>query len=513
MSNDNFSSKRIFKNTIALYIRSIISMLIGLYSSRVLLKVLGVEDFGIYQAVGGMVALFGFLNATMSVSCQRFYNFEIGQGNSKSVSDIFCMSLNIQTILAVLMCLICEVVGIYALYNFLNLPEERLEAAFWVLHLSVIALFVSIISLPYNSMIIAKEDMKSFAYVDILGAVLKLVAILVLELFSCDFLILYALLIVFIQILLRYIYAYICKSKFTETRYHLYWNKIVFKKMISFSGWTTLSAITYVIRIQGISTLYNAFYGVIVSAAIGISNQINNAITTLVNNFTTSFNPQITKNYASGELYNCVRLHFSGPKFSFILVSIISAPIIVNTDFILVCWLKNVPQYTTLFVWLILIELMFRSLIASSNTVIRATGNVKSFEIICNSIQLIFILLAYFCFKYTDNISLPYICIIISTAVMSLYLVYKSCLILKIPMMTYFFQVYIRMLVPYVLYTITIMSLCKANSIIILIIQSFIIILGLFVIDYIICLDKTEKAFVKKIISKFIKNITWRKKV
>lgn len=511
MLEQKFSSSRIAKNTLALYLRSAISMLIGLYSSRVLLRVLGIEDFGIYQAVGGMVALFGFLNSTMSVSSQRFLNYEMGKGNTAGVIDVFCMSINIQTIVAVVVCILCEIVGVYALYNFLSIPIDRVDAALWVFHFSIITLFVSIISVPYNAMIIAKEDMKSFAYIDILGAILKLLSVVILDFFVFDSLLLYAVLILLIQILLRFIYAYICRHKYIEAKYRFCWNKSLFFKMLGFSGWTTLSAVTYMVRGQGISVLYNSFYGVVISAAIGIANQVNNAIITLVNNFTTSFNPQITKNYASGDFEHCCRIHISGPKFSFLLISVISAPIILNIDYILTLWLKTVPQYTSLFILLILIESMLRALISTSNTVIRSTGKVKWFEIISSSIQLVFILFAYFSFLISDVIYLPFICVILSVFFLSLYLIYSSCGILKISPIKYFFEVYVRMIIPYfLLMFFAYFFIPRSDTFVGLIIQSIIIVFLVIGVDYVFCLNKKERNFIKKNINSFINKIAWK---
>lgn len=506
MPEANFSPSRIIKNTLTLYFRSIISMIIGLYSSRVLLKVLGVEDFGIYQAVGGMVVMFGFLNSTMSVSSQRFLNYEMGKNNTKGVLDVFCMSINIQILIASLMCVLCEIIGLYALYNFLSIPKERVDAAWWVLHFSIITLFISIISVPYNAIIIAKEDMKSFAYIDIIGSLLKLLAIIILVFIPFDYLIIYSALMVLIQLLIRFMYTYTCNHKYNEIKYHFYWNKELFLKMIGFSGWTTLSSVIYIIRGQGISVLYNSFYGVIISAAIGITNQVNNAITTLVNNFTTSFNPQITKSYAGNNWENCSRLHLSGPKFSFFLVSIISAPIFLNTDYILFLWLNKVPNYTAGFIWLILIEIMLRSLISTSNTVIRSTGRVKLFEILSCLIQLVFILLAYLCFVFTKEVYLPFICIVLSILFLSIYLIFHSCKILNIDPLKYFCDVYLRMILPYIIIMIPMYILIpKANSLNNLLLQSIFIVIILFIINYIFCFNRLEKEFLKKTINKFIR--------
>ena len=505
MEERNFSSSRIAKNTIALYFRSFISMIIGLYSSRVLLNELGVEDFGIYQAVGGMVALFSFLNSTMLVSSQRFLNYEMGRNNPQGIREVFCMSMNIQILLAIIICILCEILGIYAVQKILIIPEERLDAALWVTHFSIFALFVTIISVPYNSLIIAKEEMRSFAYIDILGSILKLTVVLMLGFLDFDSLIIYSALIVFVQFVLFYLYRLVCKQKFEEANYKLIWNRNLFFKMMGFSGWTTLSSVTYIGRIQGIIVMYNAFCGVIISAALGIANQINNAITTLVNNFTMSFNPQLTKNYASGDIHNCKTIHQTGPKFSFFLISVISSPLLINAKYLLQIWLKNVPYYTDCFIWLILGESLFRALISTPNTVIRATGKVKDFELICTSIQMGFLILAYICFRHNTNIFLPYGCLVVSVLIMGGYLVYRSCRILAMSPLKYYLNVHIRMLLPYSLLIVALyLFMPKADNFPSLLLYSIIIIIATIVVEYYGGFDKQEKNFINRFIVKIV---------
>ena len=321
-------------------------MLIALYSSRLLLQILGVEDFGVYNAVGGMVMLFSFLNASLTIVSQRYLNYEMGRRNQDMVNKVFCMSVNILFLLAVLMTVVSEIGGLTLLYHYLSIPIGRKDAAFVVLQFSVISLFVTIISVPYNAMIVAKEDMKSFAYIDICCSFLKLLAVYSLKYIGYDNLIVYAFLILLVQIGCGLAYALVCHHKYTEVHFHFIWDTDLFRQMLTFSGWTSLSAMTMIAKNQGIAVFYNAFYGVIASAAIGIANQVNNALNTLVSNFTTSFNPQITKNYASGNWAQCRKLHVSGPKFSFFLISIAATPFFMFGPYILQLWLDKVPDYT-----------------------------------------------------------------------------------------------------------------------------------------------------------------------
>lgn len=450
MREHNYSSARIAKNTIALYIRSFVSMLITLYASRILLKTLGVDDFGIYNVVGGVVMLFSFLNSSLVVSTQRFLNYEMGRGNYKRINDIFCTSVNIQLFVAVGIFIIGEVIGLFVLYNYLSIPEERIHIAFWVLQFSILTLVVNIISVPYNAFIIAKEDMKSFAYIDILNALLKLLVIFIIGLFGRDKLFLYALLILFVQIIIRIIYSIYCNQKYLETKFHFYWEGELMKEMLSFSSWTSLSAITYLLNNYGISILYNIFYGVAINAAIGIANQVNAAILGLVGNFTTSFNPQITKNYASGDWDRVELLHFTGSKFSFFLMSILAAPIILNVDSILYLWLDNVPPHTGAFSQIILCIALITSLTSTSNTLVRSTGRIKGYELILNSIIVFFLILSFVCFKLHTSIYVPYMMLIVSSIFVSFFVAYRSCKCVKVSCKCYLYSVHFRMLMAFV---------------------------------------------------------------
>lgn len=510
-NSSGHNSKRIAKNTIALYIRSFISMLLGLYSSRLLLQILGVEDFGIYNAVGGMVLLFSFLCSSLSVSSQRYLNYEMGKGNPMGVNQVFCMSVNVLFLLALLMTILSEIIGLYLLYNYLSIPVERIDTAFIVLQCSIISLFITIVSVPYNAMIIAMEDMRSFAYIDILGAFLKLLSICGLWIIPFDHLITYSVFIVVIQIILRMIYAYVCRKKYVESKYSWYWDRKLFKGMVSFGSWTTLSAISMVGRQQGLVVLYNAFYGVAINAAIGIANQVNTALNTLVNNFTTSFNPQITKSYAANEWAYCQKLHFSGPKIAFFLISIASVPFFLFGDYILNLWLKNVPSYSLLFVHLILIETLLKSLSATSNTIVRATGKVKSYELILNSITFLFMILSYVCFKYRFGLVVPYLCLIISTFVGHLFATYRSCEVIHIKWTIYVYQVTCKMLIPYgisllILYNFT----SKCTTLGFFLAESLICMSLVAISEYLWGFDSVERSFIKGNVNRF-KNKLLRK--
>lgn len=508
MDSKNFSSNRIAKNTIVLYIRTIVSMLIGIYASRVLLQVLGIEDFGIYNIVGGVVVLFSVFNSSFTVSIQRYMNYEMGRNNPNGVHEVFCTAINIQVLMALIIFTIGEIGGLFLLYNYLTISQERLTAAFWVLQFSILTLGINLISIPYNALIIAKEDMKSFAYIDMLGSILKLCAIYLTDIFKNDYtdkLIVYALLIFISQIIIRFIYSWYCNKKFSESQYKFYINKELVKEMLGFSSWTSLSAISYLFVNQGINILYNRFYGVTINASLGIANQVNAAINGLVSNFTTSLNPQITKSYAAGDLQTVQKLHVAGPKLAFCLMAIVSAPIILNIDYILHLWLLNVPSHTNIFIIIILYRSLINSLVTTSNTVVRSTGKVKSYELCLNGISILFFITSYFFFKIDSDIYTPFLMLLISQLFVNIYVIHRSCKSIHMKYQFYLVNVFLRMILPFTICIIILkLILDNSNNFIDFILQSFISMIAITLSEYFVGLNKEEKLYIRKIISKVI---------
>lgn len=397
ISQDN--NKRIAKNTILLYFRMLFLMGISLYTSRVVLNTLGVEDYGIYNVVGGIVAMFGFINSSMSSATQRYITFALGKNDEVRLQTVFSTTLQIHTLIAIVVVLLGETVGLWFLYNKMQIPEERIDAAFWVLQSSIIAAAVMIISVPYNSDIIAHEKMSAFAYISILEVVLKLIIVYLLVVFSFDKLILYAFLLLAIQLLIRFCYSFYCNRHFCETKYKHVWDKDLFKEMTGFAGWSLFGNLAGALYGQGVNMLLNVFFGPVVNAARGIAVQVENAILQFTGNFQMALNPQITKNYAQGDLKNMHQLMFRSAKFSFFLLFFLSLPLLFETKFILVVWLKEVPPNTVLFLRLMictsLIYSMANPLIAAN----QATGKIKRYQAICGSILLLILPFSYVCLK------------------------------------------------------------------------------------------------------------------
>jgi O-antigen/teichoic acid export membrane protein len=347
-SND----KRIAKNTLFLYIRMLLIMAVTLYTSRVVLKTLGIEDFGIYNVVGGVIVMFAFINSAMSAATQRFLTYEMGTGNTNKLKTIFSTSVIIHSIIAFIILVLGETVGLWFLENKMNIPDSREDAAFWVYQLSVVSCIVGIISLPYNATIIAYEKMSVFAYISMFDAVGRLLTAYLLLMATGDRLITYALLICLVQVLVRLIYGWYCKRYFKEVRFAFLWDKKVFREMLSFSGWNMIGGFASVLSIQGVDILLNIFFGPAVNAAKGISNQVQMAVNSFCANFQTAVNPQITKYYAAGDIRYVHNLIFRSSRFSFYIVLVLSLPILLEADYILKLWLKTVPDYSVIFVQL-----------------------------------------------------------------------------------------------------------------------------------------------------------------
>lgn len=320
MINNIENNKRIAKNALLLYFRTFFTMAVALYTSRVILKVLGIEDYGIYNVIGGVVAMFSAISGTLSSSISRFLTYELGENKSERLNRIFSTSVNIQVIISIIIILTGEIVGVWFINYKMQIPAERLIAANWVFQCSLFTFIINLISIPYNACIIAHEKMSAFAYISILEVTLKLVIVYSLLISPYDKLITYAILLTVVSLFIRSTYSIYCKRHFTECKYHLSYEKKLLKEMLSFAGWSFLGNSAYIFNTQGINILINIFFGVTLNAARGITTQVEGAIMQFVNNFTMAINPQITKSYASGEKDYMFSLICQGAKYSYILL-------------------------------------------------------------------------------------------------------------------------------------------------------------------------------------------------
>ena len=394
------NSTRIAKNTFFLYLRSFFVLLISLYTSRVVLKVLGVEDYGIYNVVGGVIGMLSFLNSSMAATYQRYFNYEMGKKNYEGVSNLFKSSLSVQLIYALIIVVIAETIGLWFLDNKLIISPERIIAARWVYQISVISFAITVFQAPFTALIISNEKMGIFAVISILDAILKLLIVLFLPFINYDSLISYAILLLSITILNLILYVIICKRKFSTCSISLNWNKTNLKSLLSFGGWGMMGSLAYTLQNQGINILLNMFFGPIVNAARGIAYQILTAVDMFIANFQTSFRPQIIKSYAEGDLSYMYKLYYSSTKISFFLFWCLSLPIILETPMILSIWLgENVPEYTIVFTRIILLTALIGVYANPTSAVAYATGKIKDFTIWVSSLNLLIVPIAYLFLK------------------------------------------------------------------------------------------------------------------
>lgn len=414
MNDNRDNSKRIAKNTLLLYFRMIFIMVISLYTSRVVLATLGVEDFGIYNIVGGAVALFSVVSGSLSAAISRFLTYELGKNDKSKQNTIFSTSVNIQIALSVILLIFAETVGLWFLNVKMNIAPERMEAANWVYQCSIITFIINLISVPYNASIIAHEKMSAFAYVTVLEVLLKLLIVYLLEISPLDKLQAYAILLMFVALIIRFVYQIYCKKKFIECTYHLIFDKAIFKQMTAFAGWNFIGASAGVLGTQGVNIVINLFYGASINAARGISVQVNSAVTSFASNFMTALNPQITKSYAAGDYDYMNKLLFQGARLSFYMLLLLSLPIIIEAETLLTVWLKLVPEHAVGFVQLILIFAMCESISGPLITAMLATGNIKKYQIIIGGTNLLNLPISYLLLKLFGFETFPEITMIVA---------------------------------------------------------------------------------------------------
>lgn len=390
MANISENNKRIAKNTVFLYFRMLFTMGVSLYTSRVVLNTLGVEDFGIYNVVGGVVMMFSFLSTTMAFASTRFITYELATGNKELLKRIFSISCTFHFIIAIASMLLLEIIGVWFLNHKMNIASERIEAANWVFQFAIISFFISIISLPYNAAIIAHEKMTAFAYISILEVSLKLFIVFTLNWIIFDKLKLYAILTCLVAILLRFVYGWYCQKQFEECRkYKFLFDKSLFMSMFNYVGWSLYTNLSHVSYLQGINILLNLFFGVVINTARGIAVQVQTVVLQFVTNFQMAANPQIIKYYAQKQYEIMFNLVFRISKFSFFILFLLCIPLEFYMDLVLQLWLKNVPEYVVLFCRLTLILPLINVVTLPFATIVLATGKLKKNSIILGTCNLL----------------------------------------------------------------------------------------------------------------------------
>lgn len=503
--SDNYSRSRILKNTAFLYGRMLITMWLNLYTTRLTLANLGVEDLGIYGVVGSLVSMFTIFSGGITDAVQRFITYEIGRKGD--VNAVFCSSLNILFLLSIVMLLLLEVVGLWFLNHKLNIPFGSLMAAFWVFQLSVLTCIVNLISVPYNSLIIAHEKMNVFAYISILQVILTCGAAYCLSFIPNHRLVIYAVSMALVSILVRILYQWYCRSHFAEASYRLIIHKTILKEMSKFAGITSVSGILVVTASQGLVFIINMLFGVALNAVHNIANQLKNAIMSFALNLFKAIAPQITKTYASGEMDLHKKMVYAGCKLEMYLFFIIMIPFLFRTQYILTLWLGEVPTYTVEFVKAtVFVGLMFATF-EPIRTAVMATGQIAKFILYPNIFYLLVLPISYLVGKGTNNPVWMISCIVCIEILLCLMLIYYAS---KVTIITikewtrriFFPGVIVALFSSMVCYSLTKMT---GETIIGLLVLVGLNALALIGIIYMLGLSVEEKGMVHSVFRKYFK--------
>lgn len=389
------NNKRIAKNTLFLYVRMLLIMGVSLYTSRILLKALGVDDYGLYSAVGGIVSMFSFMNGSLSAATSRFITVEIGRNDYEKIKNVFSTAVITHIIIALIIIVLSETLGLWFFYNKMIIPEERINAAFWVFQISIISSFFSLTQVPYNALIIANEEMSIYAYVGIAEAVSRLLIAFAIVVSPFDKLVFYAVLLCLLHIIILLYYRYYCNKRYSVCKVQSIKDTSLLKEMLAFAGSDIIGQISVLAQGQGLNLLLNTFFGPAVNAARAIAYQVQGAVTQFSNNFMTAVKPQIIKQYTEGNIKEMLNLLINSSCFSFYLMWMISLPIILKAPYILSLWLGEYPDHTVTFLVLVLILCLIQTIKTPRTTVFHATGHIKLTNIVVGGILCMALPVAY----------------------------------------------------------------------------------------------------------------------
>ncbi|MDD3040480.1 lipopolysaccharide biosynthesis protein [Bacteroides sp.] len=440
-TNDN---KRLAKNTLILYIRMFFTMGVSLYTSRVVLAILGVTDYGIYNVVGGVVAMFNIINNAMASSTQRFMTFELGTGDYERLQKVFSTSINIHALICVIMVLLAETIGLWFLNTQLIIPAERIVAANWVYQMSVLAACIGVMSVPYNAAIIAHEKMSAFAYFSVMDVTLKLLVVYLLMISPIDKLILYSILIFCVGLISRIVYGIYCSKNFVETKYTKVKYTPLFKEMLSFAGWGLFGNCSAFASTHGVNLLLNTFFSPAINAARGIAVQVQMAVQNFCSSFQIALNPQITKTYASNECDRMRSLICTSSRLSFFLVYLMVLPIVLEANEILSVWLKEVPEHTVNFLRIILCVSLIDTLANPIITAAGATGKIKKYQTVVGSINIMIIPISYIILRICPVPELVFVIHVLMALIAQGARIYLVRPMIELPLRMYIKKVVIR---------------------------------------------------------------------
>lgn len=497
-------NKRIAKNTAMLYIRMIILMAVTLYTSRVILAVLGVDDYGIYSLIGGIIALFSFISNALINAMQRFFNVALGEQDEVKYHRVYVMGINLFILLSIFLLVIGETIGLWFVNNKLNIPAGRETAAFWVYQLSIVTLIAHLLRTPDNASIIAHERMGFYAYLSIGEALLKLGIVFLLKLFDFDKLILYVVLYLVATLFINFAYKLYCNKQFATCRYNWLWDKQIFKDLLSFSGWSLLSNGSRTVTMQGENIFLNQYYSVSVNAARGVAAQVYNAVNTFLANFQTAFKPQLTKCYAAGEMGNHFSLLYRSSKLSFYLLLVLVIPIVFNLDALLGAWLVEVPHFTKEFCVFVLLAYLADALASPIGTSISANGNIKGLQISIAVVFVIQLVASFFALRAGWPPYIVSVFILVSHSIHYLFYIYYCKKLCGLKLKSYFKQVLLPLIPISIISPILPWYLQRfSNGICMSLALCIIDVIWVLIFVWLFGLDKTEKSFIKSTISKY----------
>lgn len=500
-------NKKIAKNTIFMYIRMIVNILIGFYTSRVILQVLGVSDFGIYNAVGGIVALFIFLNSAMTEATQRFLSFELGTGNQQKLAHTFSMCLNVHILISVIIVIIGEIIGLWLLYNKMVIPENRMHTAFWVFQFSIFASVFNVTQVPYTACLNAHEDFNIYALFQILKSVATLFFVILLKFMDGDKLWWYALFVLIVQLGFVVANRIYDVRNYNECRYRFVWDKSLFYRLFSYTSWSLAGQMSNTLADQGINLLMNMFFGPAVNAARGIAIQVQNSVSSLVWNFQGASIPQIVKLYAKGERESYIKLVNSSSKVSFFIFYLMVVPICFEMHMLLHIWLGQTTEYMILFSILVLLNVLTAAFGGTLVFLIQATGKIRNFQLFSTISNLIVFPLTYLLYKIGYSAYISYVLIFVSRILIDLYTFHLARKLADYPMQSYYTNVILPemvvsvagIIVPFFLYVSIdegIVRLILTFTISILLNTIFILYLGF---------NRNERKWIYGIVENFIK--------
>ncbi len=510
MSSNLSANKRIAKNSIFLSIRMVVVLCINLYTTRAVLSLLGVDDYGVYNVVCGFVSMFTFLNTSMSNGIQRFFNYELGKNGVENANKIFCTSVLIQLILAFIVVALCESFGLWYLHNKMIVPEGRMFAAEMIFQFSMISFLLIVFQAPFVAAVMAHERMDFYAIINVVDAVLKLCIVFTVPLLVGDYLVLYGLLLALVSLFDFMCYYVYCRRNFVEIHLSRVFHKEIFKSMLSFSGWNLFGSFSNMMRDQGINLIMNLFYGPVVNAARGIAVQINAGINGFVSNILTPVRPQVIQSYAKGEIDRALRLTYSISKFSLVFLYMLSLPVCLEIEYVLKLWLgANVPKHTSTFVLIILMTSAVLIMMGAMATLVHASGEMRKYQLYGSVVKFLSVPIAFIMLKYGAKPEWALIMVLIFDVLGFFVGLFIIKGIMSFSIMDYLKKVIVPLfpvfLITFLISYPVVLFMEMGGGRLICVISSSII--GAVFIFYFLGLSSSEKTIIRQIVERMVKKI------